>query len=168
MKTTFSFNKETLESTMERIFNAPRALLWKAHVDPTLMQQWWGPSQYEVIVEEYDVAPEGRWKITHKGNDENGQNQEYSFYGEFKDMNEPESITWTFNFEPFGPGHEIIETVRFEDLGDGTTKVSTISYYKSLEDLEGMIESGMEQGADETWNRLEALAQSMDSEEKMF
>ena len=40
MKTKFTVNKDTLESTMEREFNAPRELLWKAHTDKELMKQW--------------------------------------------------------------------------------------------------------------------------------
>jgi uncharacterized protein YndB with AHSA1/START domain len=157
MKTTFTVNKEKLESSMERTFDAPRELLWKAHTDSNLVGQWWGPKAYEVIVETYDAKVGGSWRITHKGKDDNGQEAQYSFYGEFLDVKEPEYITWTFNFEPIGPGHEITETVTFTDLGDGRTKLSTISHYKSIEDLEGMLQSGMEAGANETWDRLEEL-----------
>lgn len=146
---------------MERVFDAPRELLWKAHTDKELMAKWWGPRAYEVDVEQYDAKPGGTWRITHKGKDEQGQDAVYAFYGGFLEVNEPESITWTFNFEPIGPGHEITETVTFTDLGDGRTKLSTISHYKSLEDLEGMLQSGMESGANETWDRLEELATSM-------
>lgn len=158
MKTTFGVNKEKLESTMERVFDAPRELLWKAHTDAELMAKWWGPRQYEVNVEKYDAVPGGSWRISHKGKDEKGQEATYAFYGEFLEIKKPEHITWTFNFEPIGPGHEITETVRFEDLGDGKTKLSTVSHYKSIEDLEGMLQSSMEEGANETWDRLEELA----------
>ena len=146
---------------MEREFDAPRELLWKAHTDPTLMAKWWGPRAYEVLVEKYEAIPGGAWRITHKGKDEKGEDATYSFYGDIVDVKEPESIIWTFNFEPIGPGHEITETITFTDLGNGKTKLSTVSHYKSLEDLEGMLQSGMESGANETWDRLEELAQSM-------
>lgn len=161
MKTKFTVNKETLESTMERAFTVPREILWKAHTDRDLMGKWWGPNGYEIIVEEYDAKVGGKWRITHKGPDEKGETTSYAFYGEFIEVKEPEHITWTFNFEPIGPGHEITETVTFTDLGDGITKLSTISHYKSIEDLEGMLESGMEDGANQTWDRLEVLGLSM-------
>jgi uncharacterized protein YndB with AHSA1/START domain len=161
MKTTFSVNEETLESTMERVFDAPQELLWKAHTDAKLIEKWWGPKAYQVIVEKYDAKTGGTWRITHKGKDEKGQEVTYSFFGEFLELKEPESITWTFNFEPIGPGHEITETVTFTDLGDGKTKLSTVSQYKSREDLDGMLQSGMEQGANETWDRLEDLVQTL-------
>ena len=70
MKTTFNVNKETLESSMERVFDAPRELLWKAHTEPELMAKWWGPNAYEVLVEKYEATKGGSWRITHKGKDE--------------------------------------------------------------------------------------------------
>lgn len=145
---------------MERIFEAPIEKLWKAHTQGDLMGQWWGPDNYEIVVEEYNATEGGSWKITHKGKDENGETVAYSFFGDFLTIKENDHITWTFNFEPLGPGHEITETVTFTDLGDGKTKLSTISHYKSLEDLEGMLQSGMEEGAEKTWNRLETLAKT--------
>jgi uncharacterized protein YndB with AHSA1/START domain len=161
MKTTFTVNKETLESTMERTFDASVELLWKAHTDKELMGKWWGPNDYEVIVDEYDAKKGGKWRISHKGKDEKGEEATYAFHGEFLDVKEPEHITWTFNFEPIGPGHEITETITFTDLGVRKTKLSTVSHYKSLEDLEGMLQSGMEDGANQTWDKLEGLVMSM-------
>ena len=145
---------------MERVFDAPRELLWKAHTDRELAGKWWGSRNTVAHVEEYDAKNGGKWRITHTGKDENGQEASYTFYGEFVEVKEPESITWTFNFEPIGPGHEITETFHFEDLGDGKTKLRTVSHYKSIEDLEGMLQSGMEEGANETWDRLEELVTS--------
>ena len=162
MKTIFTTDKEKLVSTMERVFDAPRELLWKAHTDKKLMEKWWGPREYKVMVEQYDFKTGGSWRISHTGKDEKGQDAEYAFYGNFLEIKEPESIVWTFNFEPIGSGHEITETVSFEDLGDGKTKLSTVSHYKSIEDLEGMLQSGMEDGANETWNRLDELTQAME------
>ncbi|HRN95886.1 MAG TPA: SRPBCC domain-containing protein [Candidatus Levybacteria bacterium] len=161
MKTTFTTDKEKLQTTMERTFDASRDVLWKAHTDTNLMSKWWGPKDYEVIVEKYDPRPGGSWRIIHKGKDQNGQEAEYAFYGDFVEVQEPDHITWTFNFEPIGPGHEITETISFTDLGDGKAKLTTTSQYKSLADLEGMLQSGMEDGADQTWERLDELAKSM-------
>ena len=58
------------------------------------------------------------------------------------------------------PGHVLLETVKFEDQ-DGKTKVTVISVFQSVEDRDGMLQSGMEDGAVETWDRLaELLAKS--------
>ncbi len=160
-KNNLQVDKENKVTTMERVFDAPRELLWKAHVDPELMKQWWGPKEYETIIEKLDVREGGEWRMIHKGKDDQGNPAEYAFYGEYKEIKEQESITWTFNFEPIGPGHEITETVYFEEVEAGKTKLRTVSHYKSDEDLEGMVQSGMEDGAVESWDRLEELTTKM-------
>lgn len=156
-KNNLSIDKENKVTTMERVFDAPRELLWKAHTDPELMKQWWGPREYETVIEKMDCREGGEWRMIHKGKDEKGEPADYAFYGEYKEIKEPEFMTWTFNFEPIGPGHTITETVTFEELPDGKTKVSTVSHYLSIEDLEGMVQSGMEDGATQSWDRLEEL-----------
>ena len=160
-KNNVQIDKKQKITTMERVFDAPRELLWKAHTNPKLIPQWWGPRDSEAVVEKMEVRVGGEWRYIHKGKDEKGQPVEYAFYGVYKEIKEPESLTWTFNFEPIGPGHEITETVYFDDLGDGKTKLRTVSHYLSIEDLEGMVQSGMEDGATQTWDRLEELAKTL-------
>jgi uncharacterized protein YndB with AHSA1/START domain len=160
-KNNLVIDRENNVTTMERVFDAPKELLWKAHVDPTLIPKWWGPDEYSTIVEKMDVRVGGEWRYVHKGKDEKGQDAEYAFYGEYKELKENESLTWTFNFEPIGPGHEITETIHFEEMEDGKTKLRTESHYKVIEDLEGMVGSGMEEGAIQTWDRLEALTKTL-------
>ncbi len=157
-KNNLQIDRDKKQTTMERVFDASRELLWKAHTDPELIPQWWGPRGYETVVEKMDVTPGGEWRFIHKAKDEKGKDASYAFYGVYKDLKELEYITWTFNYEPIGLGHEITETVSFVDLGDGKTKVSVVSRYNTIEDLEGMVQSGMEKGATETWDRLEELA----------
>ncbi len=147
-------NKKTV--SMERIFDAPRELVWKAHTTPELIQQWWGTDDSEMVVDKMDVREGGEWRFVNKI-----KGQVYAFHGEFKEIVEPEKITWTFNFEPIGPGHELTETIRFEETVDGQTKISTTSHFLTIEDLEGMMSQGMESGATQSWNRLEKLLQGM-------
>jgi uncharacterized protein YndB with AHSA1/START domain len=160
-KNNVQIDKENKMTIMERVFDAPLEMLWKAHVDPTLIPQWWGPRDTQTVVAEMDVREGGKWRYVHKGPDENGQIAEYAFYGEYKEIKEHESITWTFNFEPIGPGHEITETIFFEKIEDGKTKLRTVSHYNTIEDLDGMVQSGMEEGATQTWDRLEELAATL-------
>lgn len=140
---------------MERIFDAPREALWKAHTDRDLIAQWWGPRKYMTVVEEFDATAGGKWKMVHKANGE-----EHVFYGEFTEVQEPEKITWTFTYAPF-PDATLTETITFEELPDGKTKVRTVSHYPNMQALEGMVGSGMEEGATESWDRLEELVTPM-------
>jgi uncharacterized protein YndB with AHSA1/START domain len=152
MKTKFTVDKEKLESTMERVFDAPRETLWKAHIDPDLMAKWWGPGKYETVIHTYEPQVGGKWKISHKA-----EGEEHVFYGEFKEVEEPEKITWTFTYAPF-PDSVLTETITFTEVEDGKTKLFTVSHYPNIQALEGMLQSGMEEGANESWDRLEELA----------
>jgi len=62
----------------------------------------------------------------------------------------------TFEWEPMA-GHISVETATFEDLGDGRTKVVTVSTFESTEERDGMLQSGMEKGMNETYQRLDEL-----------
>lgn len=147
----FTVDKEKLESTMTREFDAPREKLWQAHIDSELVQQWWGPRKYQTIIETYEPTVGGKWRMIHEAGGER-----HVFFGEFKEVVESEKITWTFNYEPY-PNSEIVETIYFEELEGNKTRLRTVSHYPSLQALEGMIHSGMESGANESWERLADL-----------
>jgi uncharacterized protein YndB with AHSA1/START domain len=146
-------DKDKLEIRMSRVFDASRERLWQAHSDAKQVEKWWGPRKYTVEVEELDFRIGGKWKFINvdKDNDER-----YIFYGEYLKIEEPEKITWTFTYEPY-PEAVTTETVTFEELPDGKTKLSTVSKFPNIESLDGMVQSGMEEGATETWDRLEEL-----------
>ncbi len=148
----FNVNREAREIVMERTFDAPRELVWKLWTDPELIPHWWGPKEYKTTVEKMEVRPGGVWRFIQR--DPSGN--EYAFSGEYREIVPPSRIVHTFNFEPIGPGHELVESVTFEEQ-DGKTKMTSKAMYKSLEDLEGMVSSGMERGANETMERFAEL-----------
>jgi uncharacterized protein YndB with AHSA1/START domain len=55
------------------------------------------------------------------------------------------------------PGYVSVDSATFEDLGDGRTKVVSTSIFHTAEERDGMLESGMERGMNETYERLDAL-----------
>jgi len=54
-----------------------------------------------------------------------------------------------------------VDTLTLEDLGGGKTKLTAHSFFDSVEDRDGMLQSGMEEGASETWDRLAELVAMM-------
>jgi uncharacterized protein YndB with AHSA1/START domain len=149
--------KNTLEVTtpsdreivMTRVFDAPRELVFEAHSSCEHMTQWWGPRGYEIPSCEIDFRPGGAWRVVHRGPD----GGEYGFRGEYREIVRPERIVWTFEFEGM-PGHVSVETMTLEEH-DGKTTFTATSVYDSVEDRNGMLESGMESGAVETMERLD-------------
>ena len=144
-----------VEIELTRIFDAPRELVFKTMIDPDLIPRWWGPRRYSTIVDKMDVRVGGKWRYANRGSD----GQEFWFNGEYREIVPPERVVQTFEFEPMA-GHFSIDTATFEDLGDGRTLFRTRSVFQSKEDRDGMLGSGMESGAKETYDRLaEILAE---------
>ena len=143
------------EIVMTRVFNAPRELVFKAHVDPTLIAQWWGLRGNTTIVDQLDARPGGKWRFVQRRLD----GSEEGFRGEFREIVPPERFTWTFEWEGL-PGHVGLEKYTFEEHA-GQTTLTTMSVFDAPEDRDGVIASGMEGGANESADRLEELLASL-------
>ncbi len=140
-----------VEIAMSRVFDAPRDLVFRAYTTPEMVAQWWGQRASTTIVDKLDLRPGGQWRYIQREAD----GTEYAFSGEYREVTPPERLVNTFEFEPM-PGHVIVDTAVFEDL-DGQTKVTVTSVFQSVEDRDGMLASGMEGGANESWDRLGEL-----------
>jgi uncharacterized protein YndB with AHSA1/START domain len=145
---------EGADLVMERVFDAPRELVWKVLTDPERVPRWWGPGEYTTTVEEMDVRPGGRWRwINHTGDGEDAP-----FKGEYLEVVPPERYVRTeiFDVPPFNedPASAAVETLTLEDLGDGRTKLVSRSRFPSAEILAEALGTGMIGGALETYDRL--------------
>ena len=142
------------EIVLTRVFDAPREQVFKAFVDPTLVAQWWGPRGFTTIVDKLEAKPGGAWRYIVRGS--NGE--EDAFRGVFREVTPPERLVFTFEWEGL-PGHVLVETVTLEER-DGKTTVTDTSLFHTPEERDGMLQSGMEGGASESWDKLaELLAQ---------
>lgn len=140
--------------TYERIFDAPRELVWRANTDADLIPRWWGPRGHTTRVVDLDLRPGGKWRWV--STDESGN--EFAFYGEYLEVIESERIKWTFMFDVPGVGPQGgPETLTLEDLGDGRTKMRAVGHMGSEEAIEAALATGMTAGAIETWDRLDEL-----------
>jgi uncharacterized protein YndB with AHSA1/START domain len=136
---------------MSRVFDAPRELVWKALTDPEAIPQWWGLRSSKTVVDKMEVRPGGAWRYVEIEPD----GSENGFRGVYKEIIEPERIVYTFEYEPMA-GHIMTDTITLEDLG-GKTRLVALSTFASTEDRDGMLQSGMESGANESWDRLAEL-----------
>jgi uncharacterized protein YndB with AHSA1/START domain len=142
------------EVFITREFDAPRELVFKAFTDPKLYVQWLGPRRLKMSLETFEPKDGGRWRYIHK--DESGN--EYGFHGVNHEVRSPERIIGTFEFEGLPEkGHVALETVRFEELPGGRTKLINHSVFQSVADRDGMIQSGMESGVLDSHERLDEL-----------
>jgi uncharacterized protein YndB with AHSA1/START domain len=139
----------------KRTFDAPRDIVFRALTDPTLIPSWWGPRKYETIVDEMDARAGGRWRYVNR-NAESGE--EFGFHGVYHEVT-PERIVQTTEFEGF-PGSVGLETATLEE-SDGRTLMTAVSLAPSVEARDGIVASGMESGARETYDRLDEMVQSL-------
>jgi uncharacterized protein YndB with AHSA1/START domain len=140
-----------LEVVSQRVLDAPRELVFKIYTDPQHIPHWWGPRYLTTTVEQMDVQPGGAWRFVQR----DPQGNVYAFYGVYREVTPPEKLVSTFGFEAMA-GHELVETALFEDLG-GKTRLTVTSRYQSKEDRDGMVNSGMESGVNESWDRFAEL-----------
>ena len=136
----------------EREFDAPVTAVFRAHKEPDLVKQWMGPRDYETDIEIYDFRTGGRWRFVQRDQD----GEEYAFNGVFHVVRENEFAIQTFEFEMF-PEAVSIESLTFEDLGDGHSRVRGHATYPSLEARDGMVSGGMENGMNDGYQRLDDL-----------
>lgn len=156
-QTTITAEPGKQELFITREFDAPRELVFKAHINPDLYVQWLGPRGYDMTLETFEPYSGGRYRYVQK--DKNGN--EYGFHGVFHEMSEDLMIQ-TFEFEGLPErGHVILDTMRLEELPGNRTRITIQSVYQSVADRDGMIQAGMEYGLNEGYERLDELLQKM-------
>jgi uncharacterized protein YndB with AHSA1/START domain len=146
-------NQHSIVSTC--IFNAPRELVFKLMTDPERIPEWWGPHGLTTVVDKMEPWSGGSWRFVVS----NQKGGEWAFHGVYHSILAPEQNVFTFEFEGL-PGKVSLETTVYEDF-EGETKLTTISVFQSIEDRDAMMQSDMEEGADETMDRLEVLLAKM-------
>ena len=135
------------ELVMSRTFDAPRALVFAAHTEAEHLRHWWGRGNPLDVTIDFRVG--GAWRFV-----ESADGQQHAFRGEFREIAAPETFTWTFEYEPM-PGQIVVERFVFTEAAGKTTVTST-SQFASREDRDGMMQSGMEQGANQSYLALDA------------
>jgi uncharacterized protein YndB with AHSA1/START domain len=135
---------------MSRDFNGTPEQLFRAHTDPALFAQWVGPDAMETRVVEWDARSGGSWRYVSARNGE-----EYGFRGCFHEVR-PDRIVQTFTFEG-QPDGVALETLWFEDLGRGRSRLRTQTLVDSFESRDAWLASGMEVGVNEGYAALEEM-----------
>ena len=150
-KTQITAESGTPQILMEREFDAPRDVIYRAYTEPELLKQWLGPRGYTMEIDHFDLRNGGTWRYIHR--DESGA--EYAFRGVFHGDPSPDGIVQTFEYEG-APGHVSLDTLTLEER-DGKTVARTNSVFQSIEARDAMIASGMEHGVNDGYDRLDEL-----------
>jgi uncharacterized protein YndB with AHSA1/START domain len=142
------------EIRVERIFAASRETVWRACTEPELVAQWWGRGN-PLDIERLEVERGGHWRFV-----EHGPEGLSGFEGRFREVTPPERIVRTFEWDGM-PGYVAIETMELEDLGGGRTKLVSTSLFHTNAERDGMLNTGMERGMNESFAALDRLLASL-------
>ncbi len=152
-KTTVTAEPGKQELFITREFDAPRELLFKAHTDPEIYVQWVGPHGMQMTIDKWESYEGGSYRFTHERD-----GHKYAFFGVNHEILAPERIIGTFEFDGLPErGHVILGKTVFEELPGGRSRLVHQSVFFSVSDRDGMIQSGMERGVNDGYEKLDDL-----------
>lgn len=143
---------------MSRTFDAPLALVWTVWTSPEHVIHWWGPREDNRVVE-YDVRTGGKWRIVSSM----GDGEEVTFFGTYLNVTPKSLIRNTFVVDGMFPEDDrFYEEHHFEER-DGQTFYRSISKLESFEQRQGVVDSGMEWGANASMAKVDAILERLKS-----
>lgn len=146
------------EITIIREFEAPRNLLFEAFTKPEYVVKFMGPDRLRAEIDYFDMRSGGSYRYVHYDD----QGNSYGFHGAVHEVTAPERVIQTFEFEGMPErGHVSLDTSIFEDLPGGRSRLTIHSILRSVEDRDGMLQSGMETGMNEGFARLDRWFESL-------
>ncbi|MBQ0893987.1 SRPBCC family protein [Micromonospora purpureochromogenes] len=133
-----------------RDFQATPERLLRAHTDPELFAQWVGPNTMDTRIDHWDARTGGSFRFVSIRD-----GSEFGFRGCFHEIR-PDRIVQTFTFEG-DPDGVALETLWFEDLGHGRSRLRTQSLVDSFSSRDAWLKSGMEIGVEDGYTKLERM-----------
>jgi uncharacterized protein YndB with AHSA1/START domain len=140
---------------IERTFAAPPHLVWRAVTEPDLVRQWWTGGRGEMTECEIDLRVGGSWRYAMRPEGA----EEFAFYGEFLEIVPNEKVVQTETFAPF-PDDASTNTMTLIEQ-DGATLLRTLVQHQTAQARDMHINSGMESGMQDSFDRLEQVAISL-------
>jgi uncharacterized protein YndB with AHSA1/START domain len=147
------------EIVIEREFDAPAHLVWRATTEPELIKRWWSGKRGEVTSVEVDLRVGGTWRYVM----ETPEGFEVAFHGTYREIVPNEKVVSTELYEGAPGVTENDATVNTMTLveRDGKTTLRTLVQCRIKEIRDAIIESGMEGGMQEAFDALEDVARSL-------
>jgi uncharacterized protein YndB with AHSA1/START domain len=143
---------------IERIFDAPRNKVFAAMTTKDKVAKWWVGPGYKTDVETLDARSGGSRRYVQKG-----EGNEFAFHGVYHVVRNDDKgslVIQTMEFEGV-PDQAAMERMELTDTEDGRTKMTVVSSFSSVEARDGMVQSGMEEGMQNTYNQLDEVLAGM-------
>ncbi len=135
------------EIVLTRVFDAPRNLVFDAYTKPELLKRWFGPRGWSLAVCEVDLKVGGAWRFVVRG--PNGADM--GMGGVYREIVPSERLVSTESFDDY-PGESLNTLILSEK--EGKTLLTCTILYQSKEIRDAVVNSGMEHGAAESFDKL--------------
>ncbi|MGV8083622.1 MAG: SRPBCC family protein [Coriobacteriia bacterium] len=142
------------EIRIERTFDAPPELIWRALTEAPLLAKWWARGN-PMTIERFEPTRGGHWRFV-----EHAPEGDFGFEGRFRELDPPRLISQTFEWDG-EPGHVSVDTVELKPTADGRTMMTDTSIYMTTEDRDGMLAAGMAEGLAQGYAALDELLVSL-------
>jgi uncharacterized protein YndB with AHSA1/START domain len=143
------------EVVITRVVDAPRRIVFEAYTTPRHLQQWLlGPEGWTMPICELDLRPGGAFRYVWRKAD----GAEMTIAGAVREVVPPERLVTTESWGPEWP--ETVNTVVFTEAG-GRTTISLTVTYPSREARDAALQTGMREGMDQGFARLDALLKTL-------
>lgn len=139
---------------VERTFDAPPDLVWRAFTEPELVSRWWGRGN-PLDIQRDEVQRGGHWRYV-----EHAPEGDEGFEGRYREVDRPKRISRTFEWDGL-PGYVSVETIELVDNGDGTTRMLAASHFMSPEERDGMLDEGMQEGMEQSYAALDEVLRTL-------
>jgi uncharacterized protein YndB with AHSA1/START domain len=141
--------------TITREFDAPKERVFRAWEDPELVKLWMGPRSTDMDIQLWDCRTGGSYRYAAS----HGGEEVARFYGSFHESRPGERLVQTWTWEGL-PDTVCLETMTFEPLENGRSRIISVTVLDSMEAQAGMMASGMESGINEGYEQLDELLAS--------
>jgi uncharacterized protein YndB with AHSA1/START domain len=149
---------EDTELVITRTFDAPRVLVWRCFMDPSLLVQWWGPEGFTCTRLEMDFRAGGHWHVTITSPD----GVDFPAHFTFIEIVEPERIVYR-NAPSNGPAWKgnppalYTKTLTFEETADEQTLLTLRAVFASPMEKDDSIRRGFKAGTEQSLDKLNRL-----------
>ncbi|MHA7861951.1 SRPBCC family protein [Tessaracoccus sp. Y36] len=155
--TDISRNLDEHSLTLTAEFAAPVERLWQIYADPRQLERVWGPPGYPATFVDHSLTPGGRMNYYMTS----PEGERFHGYWDIKEVDDGQSFRFLDGFakEDFTPQENLPvgeNTFRFESTEGGSRLVAT-TVYQSAEDLQTVLDMGMEEGATQAVNQIDEL-----------
>ncbi|MGV9797469.1 SRPBCC family protein [Mycobacterium sp. NPDC003449] len=151
-------NIDDLTLTITAEFAAPVERVWQIYADPRQLEKIWGPPTYPATVVEHSLTPGGAVKYFMTGPD----GAKFAGYWKVTAVDEPRSFSFDDGFadDEFNPASDLPvshNVYTFEAVGADATKVTYDCRFDTAEDLQKVLEMGVEEGSKSAIDQIDAL-----------